>query len=128
MVGIKFDIRDLMNGVDRLAKGMGMASNVGVAEVATEILRLSQFEVPHDIGLLQNSGFVDPIGDGESVVGYNKEYAAYQHEGRRSDGSHVVTHYQKGRKGKYLEDPIKNNLDVFNRILGGKLQTQLNLI
>lgn len=70
--------------------------------VADEILRLSQFEVPHDTGLLQNSGHTESEGDG-AIVGYNKVYAARMHE-------HPEYHFQKGRKGKYLEDPIKNNM------------------
>lgn len=73
-------------------------------DVAQEILRLSSFEVPHDKGLLQASGSAQPEGDG-AVVGYNKVYAARLHE-------HPEYHFQKGRKGKYLEDPIKHNMAV----------------
>lgn len=115
MAGINFDTRSLMNGIDKLSRNFGMAADASVEDIATEILRLSQFEVPHDKGMLQNSGFVDSLGNGESVVGYNKEYAAYQHEGRRANGSYAIIHYQKGRKGKYLEDPIKNNLQLLDR-------------
>lgn len=79
----------------------------GVDEVAHEVLRLSTFEVPHDTGMLQTSGHVEPgNGDTEKIVGYNKVYAARLHE-------HPEYRFQKGRKGKYLEDPIKNNLKTF---------------
>lgn len=128
MAGINFDTSGLDRGIENLRRQIGGASSKAVKDVATEILRLSQFEVPHDKGLLQNSGMVEDVTEGVSIVGYNKEYASYQHEGRRADGSHVVVNYGKGRKGKYLEDPIKNNLNVFSRVLGHSLKTGLNLV
>lgn len=79
----------------------------GVNDVANEIMRLSSFEVPHDTGMLQTSGSIEPgSNDSEKIVGYNRVYAARLHE-------HPEYRFQKGRKGKYLEDPIKNNLNVF---------------
>lgn len=78
-----------------------------VHDVASEVLRLSQREVPHDKGGLQNSGFVEDRQD-ESIVGYNKVYAAKLHE-------HPEYKFQKGRKGKFLEDPIKTNVAQFKR-------------
>lgn len=75
-------------------------------KIAHELLRLSQMEVPHDEGTLQNSGTVEAI-DGEVVVGYHEKYAARLHE-------HPEYRFQKGRKGKYLEDPIKRNEDALN--------------
>ena len=79
--------------------------SLAIHTVASEILRLSQYEVPHDAGELQNSGSISDEKD-ESIVGYNKVYAARLHE-------HPEYQFQKGRKGKYLEDPIKMNLSVF---------------
>lgn len=70
-------------------------------DVGFEALRLSQFEVPHDEGTLQNSGTVEEV-DGDVVLGYHEKYAARLHE-------HPEYNFQKGRKGKYLEDPIREN-------------------
>lgn len=81
-----------------------------VNNVADEVLRLSQFEVPHDKGLLQNSGHVEPSGELAAIVGYNKVYAARLHENPQFN-------FQKGRKGKYLEDPIKNNLRTLKQFI-----------
>jgi len=75
-----------------------------LSDVSSEILRLSSFEVPHDTGMLQNSGGIEVMSD-YAIVGYNKVYAARLHE-------HPEYKFKKGRKGKYLEDPIKNNIDV----------------
>jgi len=82
----------------------------GVNDIANEILRLSNFEVPHDKGLLQTSGHVEANNDTGVIVGYNKVYAARLHE-------HPEYRFQKGRKGKYLEDPIKNNTTVLLRYM-----------
>lgn len=78
-----------------------------VHNVASEILRLSTQRVPHDTGMLQNSGNVIDEKD-QSVVGYNKVYASRLHE-------HPEFRFQKGRQGKWLENAIKLNLDVFKK-------------
>lgn len=91
----------------RLAKLQGttdMDVKRQLQDIGDEILRLSQFEVPHDIGTLQDSGVSQPVGD-HVEVGYHTPYAARMHE-------HPEYHFQKGRKGKYLEDPIRRNASV----------------
>lgn len=104
--GISIDDREFQEKLKQLGGTlMPTAVRQGVHNVATEILRLSGMEVPHDKGLLQNSGNVEDEKD-QSTVGYNKVYAAHLHE-------HPEYRFQKGRKGKYLEDPIKRNLGVF---------------
>lgn len=102
---IRFDASDFLNKVKGLAERMNSQKMKAVREVGEEVLRLSSFEVPHDTGMLQSSGSVQD-GVDEVIVGYNKVYAARLHENPQY-------RFQKGRKGKYLEDPIKNNLHVF---------------
>lgn len=92
-------------------------SKEGRREVSEHVLLLSQFEVPHDVGELQNSGSAQHDPD-ESIVGYHTPYAARLHE-------HPEYNFQKGRKGKYLEDPIKMNLGVFRDMYGATLQKGL---
>lgn len=104
---IIWENKDFLNGLKRLSTAIGQGITKPVREVAIEILRLSSFEVPHDKGLLQSSGHVEDTPEPtEVIVGYNKVYAARLHE-------HPEYHFQKGRKGKYLEDPIKNNTPTF---------------
>lgn len=86
-------------------------------DVAMEVLRLSQFEVPHDVGTLQNSGVVETVGE-DVVLGYHTPYAARLHE-------HPEYRFQKGRKGKYLEDPINENAAVLGIKFGRSLQMRL---
>lgn len=107
---IKWDTSDFDKKITTAVTKAESVMAMGVRQIADEILRLSQFEVPHDTGLLQNSGHVENgLGD-EQIVGYNKVYAARLHE-------HPEYRFQGGRKGKYLEDPIKNNLMVFKKYI-----------
>lgn len=97
---------------------MDKASLKAAEDIADEVMRLSGFEVPHDTGMLQASGHVEVKKD-EVIAGYNKVYAARLHE-------HPEYHFQKGRKGKYLEDPIKHNLSTFQRVAGLAIQVAIN--
>lgn len=108
---VTIDTSSFDAGIKKLDAIVESKSQDGLFAIATEVGRLSSHEVPHDTGMLQNSYGIE-IGVDEVVAGYNKEYAAYQHEGVRADGSRQITSYQKGRKGKYLEDPIKYNLNA----------------
>ena len=106
---ITWDDRTFQEGIKNLSSRIPPVVKRAVHDVGEEILRLSSFEVPHDTGMLQSSGHVEDNGD-ESVVGYNKVYAARLHE-------HPEYRFQKGRKGKYLEDPIKTNMQTFIRYI-----------
>lgn len=106
MANITWDKKDFVNKSRKLNGRVENKILGAVTAVGDEVLRLSQFEVPHDTGLLQNSGHVENDGNDGAIVGYNKVYAARLHE-------HPEYKFQGGRKGKYLEDPIKNNIDVF---------------
>lgn len=118
MANITFDASDFEAKVKQLTPKIQASVKKGLFEIGAEVLRLSSFENPHDKGILQSSQAIEPESDGY-IIGYNKEYAARLHE-------HPEYNFQKGRKGKYLEDPIKNNkrtfLDHFGNILKNALQ------
>ena len=84
---------------------------------ADEILRLSNKEVPLDTGALSNSGRVDAFPS-YVEVGYHTPYAHRLHE-------HPEYNFKNGRKGKYLEDPIKANLSRLANIVGIKLNVEM---
>lgn len=108
MATVDIDMSEFNKRIPVLMKTVSDAAMRGINEIADEILRLSRFEVPHDKGMLQASGNVEQAGGNKDYaeVGYNKVYAARLHE-------HPEYRFQKGRKGKYLEDPIKKNLATF---------------
>ncbi len=103
-MGFSVDMGTFMANVKKMADKIPKADLSAELKVANEALRLSQAEVPHDEGTLQNSGAVEIIG-GQVYVGYHSPYAAKLHENPQF-------RFQKGRKGKYLEDPINRNKDV----------------
>lgn len=118
MANVTWNTTNFINGVTNLINKIEAGAKEAKQIVADEILRLSQFEVPHDTGLLQNSGHVEPEGN-DYLVGYNKVYAARLHE-------HPEYKFQKGRKGKYLEDPIKNNSKLFLEKYGVGISLAIN--
>ena len=63
---------------------------------------VSKDEVPLDQGVLKASCVVDVNEDGsEGTVSYDTPYAVPQHE-------NTWYNHQRGRKGKYLEDPVND--------------------
>lgn len=114
--GIDFDIDTSAFSATlvKLADDAVGAQQASGLDVGFEIMRLSQMEVPHDKGTLQNSGTVEVI-DGAIVVGYHTPYAARLHE-------HPEYKFKKGRKGKYLSDPIVRNLAVLGLRYANKFE------
>jgi hypothetical protein len=107
------DTSELTAGIRAFSDKITLARRAAALAVGFEILRLSSLEVPHDKGTLQNSGTVQVIDD-SVIVGYHTPYAARLHE-------HPEYRFQKGRKGRYLVDPIIKNAAV----LGLKLTDEL---
>ena len=107
-IKVSFDAKDFLDKIGRIPAVLEKTNQRALTDIGDEILRLSTFQVPHDTGLLQTSGKVESgiMDKNDVVVGYNKVYAARLHE-------HPEYHFQKGRKGKYLEDPIKLNTVIF---------------
>lgn len=115
-MGVTIDATSFIKGTKNALTAIEKAGLQGINDVASEILRLGTFEVPHDKGILQGTGHVEPESNERVVVGYNTVYAARLHE-------HPEYRFQKGRKGKYLEDPIKNNLSVFRNFIASAVQS-----
>lgn len=118
LVDIKDDqVQMNLSNMQRFAKTAPLKR---LMDIGYELLRLSQRQVPHDTGMLQNSGNVETVGD-DVVVGYHRPYAARLHE-------HPEYRFQRGRKGKYLEDPLRENLDVFAKHLGNDFAADLRAV
>lgn len=121
---ITIDDKNFQDLMDRLSKSLDDLGKSTLMEMADALLVLSREEVPHDTGNLQKMGSAYWDGDG-SAVAYNTEYAAYMHEGfakNSKTGKLMVVHnYQKGRKKKYLEDPLKMNISKWTQIAEAEL-------
>jgi hypothetical protein len=83
-----------------------------LARMRNDIFVLSQFKVPFKDGELKSSGEQKQMGRLHHRVQYGdkgaQEYAAYQHRGRRLDGSRVVKRYTTaGTQKNYLSESGK---------------------
>ena len=113
MFKVTIDTSGFEKVLDELAKGVDKLSLSALREMGDELLRLSAKEVPHDTGALQATGTSQQSGQ-DWEVGYHTPYAARLHE-------HPEYRFQKGRKGKYLEDPLKHNLSRWLNIYAANL-------
>lgn len=76
--------------------------------MAADIEARSKMEVPHDKGPLKASGHHRRLAPLKYQIYFNKEYAAYQHEGQRRDGTHKIRRHSKpDKKTHYLKDPAE---------------------
>lgn len=120
---VHFDDSSLQRGLSSLEKALSVWMLEALNEMADTLLLLSRAEVPHDVGTLQASGHVFPEGKDTVSVAYNTDYAAFQHEG--GDEKRKILHYQKGRKDKYLEDPLKINGSKWESIAQKQISRKL---
>lgn len=108
--------------------------------VAEDVLGEAQRRAPHEEGTLAASGHIEPEGgfatlpDGTQYIEvvFSTVYAAAQHEGwaiMHSGGTEwrwEARHYSKAGTGpKYLEGPIKENLNRYERIVGMAIEVEL---
>lgn len=114
MITMEVNASQLVVNAKHLERAVQAGIPKSLFDVAFEVMRLSQRQVPHDEGTLQNSGTVEDVGL-DVVAGYHTPYAARLHE-------HPEYRFQKGRKGKYLEDPIRQNAKVLGLVFGKGLQ------
>lgn len=118
MGGVSVDASDFLNKTKQLMNKVERTKMRALSDAADELLRLSQFEVPLDKSRLMNSGTTEPEDD-YYLVGYNTPYAARLHE-------HPEYKFQNGRKGKYLEGPLKRNTALFRNTIKEKMGEAFN--
>lgn len=114
------DFSDFIKKSSEAARRVLSGARDGEDLAADELLRLSQLEVPLDKSTLQNSGHADRDSQGAYVAygGPASDYAVRMHE-------HPEYKFQHGRKGKYLEDPLKRNQSTFLRLMGEQVKEAL---
>jgi len=114
---IVWDTKDFDIKSAKATPAMIQVASKAVGEAGDELLRLSALEVPHDTGHLQGTGKVSKKKL-EAAISYNTPYAVRLHE-------HPEFKFQKGRKAKYLESPLKNNVGVFKSIISERIKQGL---
>lgn len=89
--------KNLIHAVSRAAMRRAVWSGLDY------LASMSKQQVPLDKGPLKASCAVDVADDGSSgTVSYDTPYAVRQHET-------TWYHHQRGRKAKYLEDPVHDS-------------------
>lgn len=122
MATIRVNDKEFTKQTEAWKKAIKSHGKWSVKEVGDEILRISingfpgSPQVPHDLGILQTSASNQDKDDKSVTIGFNTEYAARLHE-------HPEYNFQKGRKAKYLEDPIKHNLRHLGQFFSDKVRT-----
>lgn len=122
-MSVHFDDSSLQRGLSKLERAVGLWMFEALNEMGDTLLLLSRAEVPHDVGTLSISGHVFPENKDTVSVAFNTDYAAFQHEG--GDEKRKIKHYQKGRKMKYLEDPLKMNGRKWESIAQARIAQKL---
>lgn len=92
-VRLKFDTEHVQNILE-------IGGEKGLFAMAQDIGNESLKQVPLDKGTLEHTLAVDAEGD-IAAISYDTPYAVKMHE-------HPEYHFQRGRKGKYLEDPVND--------------------
>ncbi len=90
-------------------------------------------QTPQKSGDLRDSRLVkDPVITENQIsvdAGYTKEYAAYQHEGERKDGSHKVKEYTTdivpNPGAKFLEKKLAGNAKRFMAVVADYIREKL---
>jgi len=78
-------------------------ADIVLRDIGNRILKESRDEAPIDTSTLIKSAKSEETGNLERTISYNTPYAARLHE-------HPEYKFQKGRKGKFLEDPVKREV------------------
>jgi len=128
------DMREINEGIQSILVGaIPDAASEGLYEVGKVLLK-DAVEVEPKVpvghyrakagkrtgvgGQLKQSAKIERESDGNVIVGFNMPYAAYQHEGQRSDGSHVVQNWTEPGAGKeFIKKKIEMYLPTYLKFL-----------
>jgi hypothetical protein len=96
-------------------------------DVGNELLRRADLRVPHKEGILKDSGIV--IKESDAVlVGYDSEYASYQHQGVRQDGTRIIKNRPGGGETFWLKNTADENLDELMKVAQDEIVNELKKI
>ena len=107
------EVREVQRNIEAAGKDFGAALRGALYEIGWMVADASQEIVPVRYGVLKASMDVSRPTEEKPEVwitygGPAVAYALYQHEGQRSDGSHVVRNYSEPGKSKhYLTIPLE---------------------
>lgn len=142
-MSIELNISPLILGLQRLEKRQMASARIGMEDAVKALLDdclNEQPSVPLRDGALRSSGsaYVDgkhvagggtPVADVpkpdmiQGTVIFDGPYAAYQHEGMRRDGTHVVKNYTTpGTGAKYIEAKLHGHPQKYIQIVAESIK------
>lgn len=123
---------DLINLMIRAGASTANVLGRALKEEGDDVFRETQEQVPFRHGMLKASGRVTgPIISADDVVvmlSYGNtavQYATYQHEGARADGSHRIQNYHNGKKDHYLTDPVNDAIPTMGASIAMRIEEML---
>jgi len=122
-------LKEAKNALKQIEKYLvSQARDQALQDLGEKIGELSADKVPVEFGILKST-FTVVKSRGQWLAGYNTEYASYQHQGVRKDGSRVIRNRKGGGQSFFLTQPIQENrqqlLDFFSRRFKHYLQKAL---
>jgi hypothetical protein len=103
--------------------------NNALHDTADKLLEISDVKVPVGEGQLKSSKTVQSnIADKSIIAGYNEEYAGYQHQGRRMNGTRIVRQRPAGGQSFFLSTALNENRSQLIELAGERITKQLQNI
>lgn len=114
------DIQGFNSVLAKLLNRSEFKTQNGLRMVANKLQADAYDKVPNDTGELVRS-YRYIIDDTSMEAGYDIEYSAYQHQGRRADGTHVIRNRPAGGETFWLRNTVNDNLDDYTDIITNEL-------
>lgn len=128
MLTFDLDFKELETNLSRLSSPafINSIAKEALHVVAKQIQKDSKPLVPKDTKDLVNSWKVENSGTLSLEAGYDIIYAMYQHQGVRSDGTHIIRNRPAGGESFFLKKPIDRNLKSYYKMYAKEIETQLS--
>jgi hypothetical protein len=119
----------IVTGLDEAYRNLGKltAKNIysnAIQDTAEKILELAEPKVPHEEGILESSKTIIKQ-NGDVLVGYNSEYASYQHQGVRKDGTRIIVNRPAGGESFFLTQTVQQNQNQLVEFTKERIKKQL---
>lgn len=120
-------IKETKQGLEKFKKLiLNKAVSMALHDLGLKIGELSSDFVPVEFGILKSTFVVQKKGKGWTA-GYNTEYASYQHQGVRKDGTRVIRNRPGGGESFFLSKPIQDNKDYLLNFFNQRLTKYLTI-
>jgi hypothetical protein len=121
-----------ITGIEEIFAKFGKVINAGIVnnalhDTADKLLEISDTKVPVGEGQLKSSKTVQNTSNGV-IAGYNEEYAGYQHQGRRMDGTRIVRQRPAGGQSFFLSSAVDENRSQLQEFTVERITKQLQNI